>query len=251
MAEIHLTLGEPAEAESLLAPAPDSLERSLLLARAALAQNRPGDALRLAAPANTQAPPGPLRATARLILARVKAETGETVEAVRSLVDVWLRSEPDSPYATEILQTLEEIGGLDAGEITRLLVEWASGGPPRSAAAAQFAMAAALARQSHFAEAQTLFMRFSAMHTDHPLAAEARIRTAEVALAQGDTAAARTLATASRDQGSLPPPPPGSPASSLSLDRRPRGPATFAKAPVCFPTPPGAPRIQGSLGPRG
>lgn len=199
LAELYLAQGQPAEAEMLLEGAPDSLERSALLARTALAAGRVGDALRLASIVATRAPAGPLRATARLVQAQVKAASGEAVEANRALIE-WIRAEPETPHLPAIILTLDKIGGLEAPEVNALLAEWAAGSSPQLAEAAQFALAAVPAARQQWAEAQARFAAFAQAHPAHPLAPVARVRAVEMAVQGGAQGEARAAAQAWREE---------------------------------------------------
>lgn len=205
-AELYLRSGNPTAAAAALEGAPESHERSLLRARVALEKGNPGDAQRLASPVAALATAGPLRATARLVLARARAASGQLLEAQRSLVE-WLRVEPETPDADAIVLTLEAIGGLAVEEISKVFAEWTTAPQPRLAAAARFAQAAAQAQALRNAVGRAALLEFAQSHPQHPLGAEARLRAAELALAEADPTAARAALASLTAAGSPCPPP--------------------------------------------
>lgn len=203
LAELHLAQGAATEARALLKAAPPSLERSALEARAAWMQGRMEEAAQLAGPVAAQAPAGAARDTARLVQARVKAAAGQILEADRALLE-WVRAEPTSVPLPAVVLALEEFKGLAAEEVSTLLDEWKVDARSPLAPAAAYGQAAVLAGRGEAAVAAAAFAAFAAAHESHPLAATARARSVELALAAGQTAQARAWAEAWR---SLPRPP--------------------------------------------
>jgi hypothetical protein len=203
LAELHLAQGGAAEARALLKAAPASLERSTLEARAALMLGQVEEAARLAGPVAAQAPAGAARDTARLVQARVKAAGGQILEADRALLE-WVRAEPAAVPLSSIILALEEFKGLEAEEVNTLLDEWK--GDPRSALAqaAEYGQAAALAGRGESAAAAEAFAVFATAHEAHPLAATARLRSVELALAAGQPGLARARAAAWQADPALP-----------------------------------------------
>ncbi|MGI8601751.1 MAG: tetratricopeptide repeat protein [Verrucomicrobiales bacterium] len=192
-AEIFLSTGRPVDAEKVLSSALPGPERSLLLARAALAQGRVDEALRLSEgtisePVQSES----MRVSANILYARIKAAMGQTAEAARALVE-FVQAHPATAHATSLLLTLHEIGGLSLEGVEKLLQQWAASPHPPLAAAGTFAAGLAHHAAGRADAAAESFRQFLEKNPRGSLSLEARRRLIQIALIKEDAAAARQV----------------------------------------------------------
>jgi tetratricopeptide (TPR) repeat protein len=203
-AEVYLAIRQPAEAEKLLATAPEGPARALLRGRAAFAQGHSGEALRDIEPlASVASLPEPLRVSARNLQARIKAAAGQNAEAARALIE-FVQQNPDSTQLSAVLLTLHDIGGFGIEGVEKLLVDWTGSQHLALANAASYALGVAHHERGRIEPAVAALNRHLAGDPDGATARESRLRLAQMALEKHDAPATLEEVARLKDEGTSP-----------------------------------------------
>lgn len=219
LATLFIELGKVREARNIVGMTPPGSEtdenwRRYIQARVRLLQKNPQGALAeleplVGGPENSRA----IGQTHNLFAAAKLAESEARLalqgpDAAETVLESFLRQNPDSPQIEIVFRRLDQIYGLELNPGENALASLANELPPRRAGLAQFYLSRLLLRQKlndRAASALQVFLERYAANPDHPerpehtLTPYVHAMLADVALARGDLAGAETaLDAASR-----------------------------------------------------